>query len=106
MVCGYHRVNCEELNKRRGEVEEGWSVLYKSREEHLGLEHGQRDQLPSVPQHVGHGDIHGEDVEHGEDADSDLADVHALHHRVVTLDHVRHQVTVSQLDTLGHSSGP
>ena len=105
MVLCYHRVDCEELDKRRSEVKEGWSVLCQSREEHSGLEQGQRDQLPPVPQHVGHGDVHGEDVEHGEDADGDLADVHALHHRVIALEHVGHQVTVGQLHPLGHTGG-
>ena len=106
MVFGDHRMNCEELDQGRSQVEEGGPVLGQGCEEHPGLEHGQRHQLAAEPEHVGHRHVHGEDVEHWEDADGDLTDVHALHHRVVALHHVRHQVAMSQFDTLRHPSSP
>ena len=98
-------VVCEELDERRSEVEVGWSVFHQSRQEHRGLEHWEGDQLPTAPQHVGHRDVHGEDVEHREDTDSDLLVRHELHNGVVQLRHVGHKVPVGQLDAFGNSGG-
>ena len=96
---------CEELDERRSQVEIGRSVFHQSRQEHRGLEHGQGDQLPPAPQHVGHRDVHGEDVEHREDADGDLLGGHELHDGVVQLGHVGHQVPVRQLHPFRDSGG-
>ena len=98
-------VVCQELDERRSEVEVGWSVFHQSRQEHRGLEHGEGHQLAPAPQHVGHRDVHGEDVEHREDTDGDLLRGHELHHGVVQLGHVGHQVPVGQFHPFRDSGG-
>ena len=105
MVFSDHRMNCEELDQGRGQVEEGGAVLGKGGEEHPGLEHGQGHQLAAEPEHVGHRDVHGEDVEHREDTNSDLLRGHELHDGVVQLGHVGHQVPVGQFDSFRDPGG-
>ena len=65
-------VGGEELDQRRSEVEKCWSEGGQGRHEEVRLKPGQSDELPSPPQHVGHGPIDGQDVKQRQHTDSDL----------------------------------
>ena len=92
MILSDGRVVGEELNQRGSQVEEGWPVVEESCQEQGRLEPRQRHQLPAPEQGVGHGEVHGEDVEERQDADSHLLGAHELHDGVVQLGHVGDQV--------------
>ena len=92
MVLSDGRVVCEELDQRRSQVEEGGSVAQQSCQEGARLELGQRHQLAASQQDVGHGQVHGEDVEERQHTDGRLLRAHELHGGVVQLGHVGHQV--------------
>ena len=57
-------VGCQEPYQRRSYVEECWSIVKKSFEEHIGFKHWHCYHLATIPQYVGHRDVHGKYVEH------------------------------------------
>ena len=73
-------------------MEEGGPVALESCQEGGRLELGQRHQLAAPEQDVGHGQVHGEDVEERQHTDGRLLRAHELHGGVVQLGHVGHQV--------------
>ena len=92
MVLSDGRVACEELDEGWSKVEEGGPVALESCQEGGRLELGQRHQLAAPEQDVGHGQVHGEDVEERQHTDGRLLRAHELHCGVVQLGHVGHQV--------------
>ena len=92
MVLSDGRVVCQELYEGWSQVEESGPVDLESRQEGGRLEPGQRHQLAAPEQDVGHGQVHGEDVEERQHTDGCLLRAHELHGGVVQLGHVRHQV--------------
>ena len=97
MVLSDGGVVCEELDEGWSQVEEGGPVAQESSQEGGRLELGQRDQLPPAEQEVGHGQVHGEDVEERQDTDGDLLRGHEVHGGMVQLGHVGYQVPVTFL---------
>ena len=82
MVGGNGRVGGQEPNQGRCKVKCGWAVVKESFQEHVGFKHWNCDSLPSVPEHAGHGNVHGKDVVHGQHTDGGLLHVHYLHIRM------------------------
>ena len=106
-------------------------VGQKGVQEHVWLKHWNRDDLVAFPEKVGHGHIHSEDVVHGKNTHRGLVIVHKFHffrfhleksmtlslgdlsplvynmenQKQAYLNHVSHQVSVSELDSLWNTSG-